>query len=73
MQPTIKDQPIKTLICCCCGELTPGRQWWNRDTGYGHCNACTERYDMNTKLGETNECFGRKGYHYYINEKVDDL
>lgn len=60
---------IKTLTCCCCGELTQGRQWWNRDNGFGHCNSCTDRYDQDTKIGERNDCFGIKGKHYYLKEK----
>ena len=62
----VPPRPIVTLVCCCCGQLTEGRQWWNRDTGFGHCNACTERYDKDTKDGEKNDCFGFKGEHYYI-------
>jgi hypothetical protein len=27
-------EPVRTLTCCCCGESTRGRQWWNRDTGF---------------------------------------
>src|SRR6185503_3800288 len=30
----------KRLICSCCGESCIGRQWWNRDTGYGLCDRC---------------------------------
>lgn len=60
---------IKTLECCCCRQPTKGRQWWNRDTGYGHCDECTELYDKLTPLGFTNELFGIKGHHYYLNKE----
>ena len=30
----------KFLTCACCGERARGRQWWNRDTGYGVCSRC---------------------------------
>lgn len=63
---TTSNPPLRELTCCCCGELTIGRQWWNRDKGYGHCDACTLRYDKETKEFEENECFGIKGYHYFI-------
>lgn len=31
---------VRTLTCCCCGEQTRGRQWHNRDLGYGMCGKC---------------------------------
>ena len=37
-----KAQPKKPqrLICSCCGKFTRGRQWYNRDKGYGLCPDC---------------------------------
>lgn len=32
----------KRLTCCCCGESTIGRQWWNRDKGFGLCQKCVK-------------------------------
>lgn len=33
---------MKLLICNCCGKYTHGKQWWNRDTGFGECKSCVE-------------------------------
>src|SRR5687768_17570220 len=30
----------QSLTCCCCGTSTRGRQWYNRDTGFGLCPKC---------------------------------
>ncbi len=27
-------------ICCCCGAMTRGVQWFNRDDGFGMCESC---------------------------------
>lgn len=37
---TLKKPRTKILICSCCGSKTRGRQWYNRDTGYGTCDSC---------------------------------
>lgn len=26
--------------CCVCGNAAKGKQWWNRDRGYGICSRC---------------------------------
>jgi hypothetical protein len=41
----------RNLECNCCGS-SAGRfaQWWNRDTGYGQCGACS---DWSLERGET--------------------
>jgi hypothetical protein len=33
---------MAVLICNCCGCSTKGKQWWNRDKGYGLCKSCGE-------------------------------
>ncbi len=60
----VKEKPIQTLTCCCCGELTQGRQWWNRDTGYGLCAACAERISKSEDDETVKNCYGVKGIHY---------
>jgi hypothetical protein len=64
----IPKKPIKYLTCCCCGNGTTGRQWWNRDTGYGLCNACV--IWLTEERGEDEETmrenYGEKGFHYAI-------
>lgn len=61
-----KEKPIISLVCCCCGELTRGRQWWNRDKGYGLCAKCAE-WIANKEDEETMKSFyGEKGVHYCV-------
>lgn len=70
-------QKIRTLVCACCGESVKGRQWRNRDTGYGVCVRCA---DANTaKYGEgkpgdslggdtTYALYGVRGQHFAVDE-----
>ena len=53
--------PVTLLTCCCCGNSTLGRQWWNRDTGYGLCARCSITWgdDADTSCG-------RAGVHRHI-------
>lgn len=59
-----RDIPIQTLQCCTCGRETKGRQWYNRDRGFGLCTECANEnsdsynYDM----------AGKRGYHFDIKE-----
>lgn len=59
--------PIEGLRCCCCGEQTRGRQWHNRDTGYGMCPSCVEHV---RGQGETDEVildlYGIQGIHWGV-------
>ena len=63
----VKLGPVRELGCCCCGGFTRGRQWWNRDTGYGICSDCIAYV---RKLGETeseiHENYGIEGVHWGI-------
>jgi hypothetical protein len=61
---------IKHLNCCCCGERTLGRQWWNRDTGFGLCPKCADRISKSEDQETMKSCYGEKGVHYYIEEIV---
>lgn len=61
-------KPIRELTCCCCGQSTIGRQWWNRDTGYGLCKKCADIISIKEDSETMNSCYGEKGIHYYINE-----
>lgn len=63
---TTQDAPTKILECCCCGGATKGRQWWNRDDGYGLCDSCIEYCGADVAMGETDpeKCYGVRGYHY---------
>jgi hypothetical protein len=57
-------KPARTLICCTCGQPTKGRQWWNRDTGYGVCTDCGNA--TASKEGETasRSYYGERGLHW---------
>ncbi len=61
--------PVRTLTCCCCGELTRGRQWWNRDTGFGVCPPCValvrSRGETETEI---HSLYGTSGVHYGVAE-----
>ena len=61
-------KPIKTLICCCCGQFTKGRQWYNRDKGYGVCPKCIKSFH-NIPPDEIKDNYGIKGFHYDIQIK----
>ena len=59
---------IKTLTCAVCGAETKGRQWANRDNGYGICDKCVDTVEAPPEF-ETKEDylyfnFGKKGFHY---------
>ena len=53
---------VQTLICCCCGASTKGRQWFNRDQGYGLCENCIRDNQAQGK----HDSFGVEGIHYNI-------
>lgn len=57
---------VETLECCCCGQYTKGRQWWNRDIGYGLCEFCADRISKREDEETMKSCYGRKGEHYAI-------
>ena len=65
---TFNESPIHTLICCCCGESTQGRQWWNRDTGFGMCGGCIARIRERGKMpeDEIRNLYGVEGVHYSV-------
>lgn len=58
--------PIKRLRCSCCGEDTFGRQWYNRDIGFGLCHSCADRIEQKENFEYMERCYGVKGVHYYV-------
>lgn len=55
----------RRLLCACCGAVTSGRQWWNRDTGYGLCDACIPANSHSgADMTELEFGFGLQGYHF---------
>ena len=60
-------KPIRGLECCCCGQSTRGRQWWNRDTGYGICPPCIEYVKSHGETdAEIRDNYGIEGVHYGV-------
>jgi hypothetical protein len=60
-------QGIRTLTCCCCGELTRGRQWWNRDTGYGVCAKCVAWVRLKGESEvDIRSNYGEEGIHWGV-------
>lgn len=57
------------LKCSCCGDLTAGRQWWNRDKGYGLCDRCVPFAKNRMNDIEFSQCYGISGNHYNLNNK----
>jgi hypothetical protein len=57
---------IKILSCCCCSQKTEGRQWWNRDRGYGLCEKCAEIIEDEEDEKTMKELYGIKGIHYQV-------
>jgi hypothetical protein len=66
MKNTIQEKPIRNLACCCCGECTRGRQWRNRDLGFGYCESCDIRHKENEE--EKKEIYGIRGIHFCLIE-----
>ncbi len=60
------NQAPRRLTCCCCGESTLGRQWWNRDTGFGLCVTCIPLCGRKETPESFQELYGIRGVHYDV-------
>jgi hypothetical protein len=60
----IKDKPV-TLLCSSCAGETTGRQWYNRDKGYGLCPRCAERISSIETPEYMRSCYGVEGVNYF--------
>lgn len=60
----------KELICACCGKHTKGRQWYNRDTGYGLCPNCYTWLKERKSDYEIQVSYGHHGIHFCIEDKT---
>lgn len=60
-----KQMKVVSLTCSCCGSDAKGRQWHNRDLGYGLCVKCA---DWMIGRGESKEDmqrnYGSNGIHW---------
>lgn len=63
--------PVRRLTCCCCGAATRGRQWWNRDTGFGLCTDCIDFCARNTTPEDFQQSYGDRGVHFDVKEDSD--
>ena len=55
---------LRRLTCCVCGSQCRGRQWHDRDTGYGICLSCAaEQVDI-FGYAEARRLYGRRGVHW---------
>ena len=60
-------KPIRNLVCCCCGTMTRGRQWWNRDKGFGLCEDCGVNLpEKGVPPEEMRDLYGVAGVHYCL-------
>lgn len=58
---------VRSLECNVCGLGTKGRQWWNRDTGYGLCKDCGEwMLGRGMPLAEVESLNGKRGYNWDV-------
>jgi len=61
-------KPIRRLECCCCGSTTRGRQWWNRDEGYGLCPKCAGWISGREAPEDMQRAYGAPGINHSISE-----
>ncbi|MGG5276330.1 hypothetical protein [Pseudomonas syringae pv. coryli] len=58
------------LLCSCCGAETRGRQWHNRDTGYGLCPSCIDQCSRKVTPEDFRRCYGDRGIHFDIDPQT---
>lgn len=56
------------MFCSCCGAWTRGRQWPNRDTGYGLCVACIPFCSRGESAESFKRLYGERGVHFDVPE-----
>ncbi len=66
-------KPPRPLTCCVCGAGTQGRQWWNRDTGYGICVPCADQQAERMGPLEHKDYYGIRGIHFDLKGKERKL
>ena len=60
----MRGMPIRQLECACCGAHESGRQWWNRDAGYGVCVRCATENTNKYGENDTLDMYGVKGVNW---------
>jgi hypothetical protein len=56
----------KAKSCACCGQYTKGKQWWNRDTGFGVCEKCFIQSVERDGPAYSVSCYGHPGIHHSL-------
>lgn len=59
-------EPVVELLCSCCSSVTYGRQWHNRDDGYGVCPKCVEWMAERESAEAMKRNYGIRGVHYNV-------
>jgi hypothetical protein len=68
--PLGQKPPVIDLICACCYGYTRGRQWYNRDTGYGLCPNCVDWLKgKNYPAASLKSDYGIENYHYFTKDQ----
>ncbi len=57
--------PKISLTCACCAGEAIGRQWYNRDTGYGLCSNCVDFVKSRETPESMKSAYGIEGIHYF--------
>lgn len=65
----IKYGKVRHLTCSCCGGEAIGRQWHNRDTGYGLCKKCIAFCARGESEMSMRSYYGLRGIHYDLPEQ----
>lgn len=55
---------IRSLQCCCCDQLTSGRQWQKKEQGYGLCSTCIPNARTGVDKDEFASSHGLRGIHF---------
>lgn len=63
--PALARRPVM-LDCCVCGGGSHGRQWWNRDDGYGICDRCAPEQAEIEGPKRMESLYGVQGVHYLL-------
>lgn len=63
--PCSRSPPLTPCAVAAAERPRVGRQWWNRDTGYGLCERCAVWLPTRgTTPEEMKELYGERGVHY---------
>lgn len=72
-EKTVVADPVLNLQCSCCRSETKGRQWHNRDAGYGLCNKCVAFVSAREDVQSMLRNYGIKGVHYYVSMEYSEI